>query len=82
MTLKEQIPPRVVGLLGFGSIAVMIVGLTLGYVLAILGLSLAAGHGIPADDLTTFESMVISIIGAICLVVGYLGWKAFLRFSF
>ena len=82
MNLKNRLPPQIVTFLGFGSIIVMILGLAFGYILFLLGLSLAFGHGIPADDLTTVESIIISGIGAVVIVIGYLGWRGFLRFSF
>lgn len=82
MTLRSRLPERVARPVGFGSLLVMILGLTFGYVLVMTGLSTFFGHTIPASDLSSLEALVISGVGVVLAVVGYFGWKGFLYFSY
>lgn len=82
MSLKNRVPPRLVGPIGLGSILVMIAGLTTGYILTILGITLYFGHGIAASDLVWWESLTVSAIGLVLIAVGYYGWKGFTHFSY
>lgn len=82
MTLKNRVPPRLTGPIGLGSILVMIGGLTVGYILTILGITLYFGHGIAAPELVWWESLTISAIGLVLIAVGYYGWKGFTYFSY
>lgn len=82
MTLRNRVPERVAGPIGFGSLVLMILGTTFGYILALTGISTYFGHTIPASDLTGVEALIITGIGVGLIVVGYLGWKGFLYFSY
>lgn len=82
MTLRNRLPEPLSRSIGFGSLLVMILGLAVGYILFMVGVSTYFGHTLPADDLSGIEALVITGIGIVCAVIGYFGWKGFLYFSY
>ncbi|WP_115862323.1 hypothetical protein [Halorussus litoreus] len=82
MALKDNVPKTLRGPIGFGSIGVMILGIVVGYIFTATGITLYFGQGVPAESLTTVESLAISAFGLACLVVGYAGWKSFNYFAY
>lgn len=82
MTLKDQVPNRLRGPVGFGSLGVMILGLVVGYIFTLVGITLYFGMGDPAEALSAVESLLISVVGVLCIAVGWLGWKSFNYFAY
>lgn len=82
MALKDSVPEPLRGPVGFGSLAVMILGLVVGYIFTMLGVILYFGMGEPAEALSGGESLAISAIGLLCIGVGYLSWKSFNYFAY
>lgn len=82
MALKDHVPKPLRGPIGFGSLGVMILGLVVGYIFTAVGITLYFGMGDPAEALSTFESIIIALIGVTCIVLGYLGWKSFNYFAY
>lgn len=82
MALRDSVPEPLRGPVGFGSLAVMIFGLVVGYVLTMVGITLYFGMGQPAEALSGIESLAISVIGVLCIGVGYLSWKSFNYFAY
>ncbi|MFB6221636.1 MAG: hypothetical protein ABEH90_09370 [Halolamina sp.] len=81
MSLREQVPKPLRGPVGFGSLAVMIVFIAVGYVLTTLGITMAAGLSAP-QGLSFMESVTVMVIGMVCLIISYLGWKGFNYFAY
>lgn len=82
MALRERVPKPLRGPLGFGSIAVMILGLIVGYIFTLVGITLFFGMGDPAEALSATESLTISAVGIVFVTVGILGWKGFNYFAY
>ncbi|WP_132057557.1 hypothetical protein [Halorussus amylolyticus] len=82
MALKDTVPKPLRGPIGFGSLGVMILGLVVGYIFTMVGITLYFGMGDPAEALSAFESIVVGLVGVACIVVGYLGWKSFNYFAY
>lgn len=81
MTLREQVPKPLRGPVGFGSLGVMIVFIAIGYILTTLGLTMAAGLTVPAG-LSFIEAVTVTIVGVVCLIISFLGWKGFTYFAY
>lgn len=82
MALKDSVPKQLRGPIGFGSLGVMILGLVVGYIFTMVGLTLYFGMGDPAEVLSAGESLIISGVGLLSIAVGYLGWKSFNYFAY
>jgi hypothetical protein len=82
MALKDQVPKSLRGPLGFGSLGVMILGLVVGYILTMVGLTLFFEMATPGKALSAAESLSISGVGILSIVVGYFGWKGFNYFAY
>jgi hypothetical protein len=84
MSLREAVPKPLRGPVGFASLGVMILGIATGYIITILGITLYFQlHGPPVEgNISTSESIQVTVVGLLCLVSGYLGWKGFLYFSY
>jgi hypothetical protein len=82
MTLKNRVPKRAALPLGFGSLAVMVIGLIIGYILVMVGITTFFGQTIPSEDLSRVEALTISGVGVASILLGYIGWKGFLYFSY
>ena len=82
MALKDHVPQQLRGPIGFGSLGVMILGLVVGYIFTLVGITLYFGMGDPAEALTAVESILISVVGLVCIGIGYLGWKSFTYFAY
>lgn len=82
MALKDNVPKSLRGPIGFGSLGVMILGLVVGYILTLAGLTIYFGMGDPAEALSAIESITIMGVGLACFAVGYAGWKSFTYFAY
>lgn len=82
MALKDSVPKTLRGPVGFGSLGVMILGLVVGYIFTMVGITLYFGMGDPAETLSAFESLLISAVGIGCIAVGWLGWRSFNYFAY
>ena len=82
MALKDQVPKSLRGPLGFGSLGVMIFGLVVGYIFTTVGLTLYFEMADPGEALSSAQSLAISGLGLLSVVVGYFGWKGFNYFAY
>ncbi|WP_284014282.1 hypothetical protein [Halobaculum litoreum] len=81
MSVRTRIPESVKGPLGVVSLAVMILGLVVGYIFTMIGVTLYFGlNGI--EGISTGESVLVVATGLVCLVAGYFGWKGFIGFAY
>lgn len=81
-TTSRRIPERLRGPIGFLSLVVNILGLVVGYILTMLGITLYYNMNGYGDKITDFESFVVVGFGLVAFALGYLGWRGFLRFSY
>lgn len=79
---SQRIPERLQGPIGFLSLLVSIGGFVFGYVLVLLGLTLYFDMNGFGSDVTGVESLMILGAGIVVVVVGYLGWRGFMRYSY
>lgn len=83
MTLREQVPKPLRLPVGFASLAVMIIGVAVGYILMMLGLTLYFNlNGLEEGAITQMESIQVMATGVGATVLGYLGWRGFNYFSY
>ena len=82
MALKDTVPKSLRGPIGFGSLGVMILGLVVGYIFTLVGITLYFEMGDPAKVLSAVESLAVSGVGLVCIGIGYLGWKSFNYFAY
>lgn len=78
-SVRQRVPERLVGPLGFISLFFGIVGIVLGYIITMVGLTTywdLNGLGISAT-----ESFTIIGIGMCCFFVAYIGYRGFMTFA-
>ena len=83
MAIREQVPKPLRGPAGFTSLAVMLFGIVVGYILITVGVTLFFGlHPIEQGAISNGESIAVTGVGVVSLVIGYLGWKGFTYFAY
>jgi hypothetical protein len=60
----------------------MLVGLTVGYVVAVLGVTLYFDLNGLDERITDVEALQVTVAGLAALAVGWLGWRGFGRFAY
>lgn len=81
MSVSNRVPDAAKGPLGVASLGVMIVGLVVGYIFTVIGITLyfdLNGLGGVSD----VESLTVVATGLVCLVAGYTGWRGFMGFAY
>jgi len=81
-TLKEQVPKPLRTPVGLLSYIVGIVGATVGWVLATLGVTLLLELQGLGDSITTMESVTVIVTGVVVAVIGYYGLRGYMYFSY
>ncbi|WP_458185390.1 hypothetical protein [Haladaptatus sp. NG-WS-4] len=83
MALKNRVPRALRGPVGLLSIIVALLGIVIGYIYLLFGLSLYF-ELIPQmrATMTTTESLVVIAGGVVCLIIGYAGWRGFNYFAY
>lgn len=80
-TIRERVPPSLRDPLALASVGVLVLGLTVGYVLTVLGISVLLGLVLPAE-LSAVDGAIVVAVGLASTAVGYLGWRGFAYFSY
>lgn len=81
MSVSNRVPDTLKGPLGAASLGVMLVGLVVGYIFTMLGITLVLGlNGI--EGISDMEALTVVGAGLACIVAGYLGWKGFMGFAY
>jgi len=81
MSVSNRVPDTLKGPLGAASLGVMLVGLVVGYIFTMLGITLVLGlNGI--EGISDMEALIVVGTGLACIVAGYLGWKGFMGFAY
>jgi hypothetical protein len=81
MATRQRVPSEVRGPLGFASLIIGILGVVVGYIFVMLGTTLFFDLN-PTVSLTDTGSFVVIAVGVGAVVVGYLGWRGFVRFAY
>lgn len=81
-TIRERVPQSLRGPVSIASMGLGMFGITIGYILTLLGITLYFDLNGLGDAITTTESIVVTVIGLAALVVGYLGWRGFMYFAY
>lgn len=81
-TLRERVPQSLRGPVSIASLGMGMLGITLGYILTVFGVTLYYDLNGFGTDITTTESIVVMVIGLAGLVIGYLGWRGFMYFAY
>ncbi|WP_128478054.1 hypothetical protein [Halorussus pelagicus] len=83
MAIREQVPKPLRGPAGFASLAVMLLGVVIGYILITTGITLYFNlDPIEQGAVTSFEALAVTGVGVGTLAVGYLGWRGFNYFAY
>lgn len=82
MSVRERVPKPLRTPIGLVSIAVMVFGVAVGYILTLLGITLYYDLNGLGDAITNVEAIQVTVVGLVTLVFGYLGWRGFLYFSY
>jgi hypothetical protein len=83
MTLREQVPKPLRGPVGFASLGIMLLGVTVGYILTSVGITLYLNlHPIQQGAVSTGEGIAVTVLGVVTLAIGYLGWRGFNYFAY
>lgn len=80
MAVKDRVPKQLRAPVGFASIAVMILGLVVGYIFTMLGVMLY--FDLELEVVTKGESLVVLATGIAMFAVAYGGWKGFNYFAY
>ncbi|WP_277553197.1 hypothetical protein [Halobaculum limi] len=81
MSVRNRVPDPLKGPLGVASLGVMILGLVLGYIFTMVGVTLFFDlNGI--QGISESESIVVIGTGIVCIFIGYAGWRGFMGFAY
>ncbi len=81
MSVSNRVPEGLKGPLGIASLCVMILGLVLGYIFTMVGVTLFFDlNGI--QGISSTESLIVIVTGLVSIVVGYAGWRGFMGFAY
>ncbi|QZP37695.1 hypothetical protein [Halobaculum magnesiiphilum] len=81
MSVSNRVPDPLKGPLGAASLGVMILGLVVGYIFTMLGVTLVLNlNGI--QGISDVEALTVTATGLACIVAGYFGWKGFMGFAY
>lgn len=78
-SVRQRVPESLVGPLGFLSLAVGIVGVVLGYIITMVGIT--TYWDLNGLGISTTESLTIIGIGLGLFLVAYLGYRGFMTFA-
>lgn len=81
METYQRIPAEVRGPLGFVSLVIGILGIVIGYIFTMLGVTLYFDLN-PTVSLTNTGSLIVVATGLGALIIGYLGWRGFMQFAY
>ncbi|WP_266076531.1 hypothetical protein [Haladaptatus caseinilyticus] len=83
MALKNRVPKSLRGPVGLLSIVVALLGVIIGYIYLLFGLSLYFKL-VPQMEstMTTTESLVVIAGGVVFFGIGYAGWRGFNYFAY
>ncbi|SIR03276.1 hypothetical protein SAMN05421858_1185 [Haladaptatus litoreus] len=83
MALKNSVPRSLRGPVGLLSIVVALLGVIIGYIYVLFGISLYFKL-IPQMESTmsTGESLIVLVTGIVFFVIGYAGWRGFNYFAY
>lgn len=82
MATRERVPQPLRGPVSLLSLGLGILGVSLGYILTILGITLYFDLNGLDEAITTTESVSVIVAGLAILVVGYFGWRGFMYFAY
>ncbi|WP_440008759.1 hypothetical protein [Halomicrococcus sp. SG-WS-1] len=83
MALRNSVPKRLRGPIGFASIIVAILGIVVGYIFVMFGITLYFDmNALPKSAITPTESFIVIGTGLLSLLVGYVGWRGFNHFAY
>lgn len=83
MALREQVPKPLRGPIGFASLAVMLFGVVVGYILITVGITLHFNlQPIEQGAINSTEAVSVTAIGIVTFIVGYIGWRGFTYFAY
>lgn len=82
MPTRERIPPALRGPVGVASLCLMLAGVTVGYVITVLGVTLYFDLNGLDERITDVEAVQVTLVGIGALTVGWLGWRGFTRFAY
>lgn len=81
MSVRNRVPDPLKGPLGVASLGVMILGLVLGYIFTMVGVTLFFElNGI--QGISEGESIIVIVTGIVCILIGYAGWRGFMGFAY
>lgn len=81
METRQRIPDGARGPLGFASLVIGVLGVVVGYIFMMLGTTLYFDLN-PTVSLTNTGSLKVVATGLGALVIGYLGWRGFMRLAY
>ncbi|GAB3415749.1 hypothetical protein GCM10027435_12310 [Haloparvum alkalitolerans] len=79
-TIKERLPASALQPVGIGSLLLGVAGLTIGYILLILGITFV--YGLAPHELPLVDSLLVLATGLVSALLGYAGLKGFMHFSY
>lgn len=82
VTIRERVPESLRGPVSLVALAVGVLGITVGFIITVLGVTLYYDLNGLGETITTIESLVVVVIGLAVLFVGYLGWRGFMHFAY
>ncbi len=83
MALKNRVPKSFRGPIGLLSIIVALLGVIIGYIYLLFGLSLYFELIPQMDDtMTSTESLIVIGTSIVFLLIGYSGWRGFNYFAY
>lgn len=81
-TIRERVPQSLRGPVSIVALGIGMVGITVGFIITVLGVTLYYDLNGLGEAITTTESLVVVAVGLLGLFVGYLGWRGFMYFAY
>jgi hypothetical protein len=82
MSIRERVPKPLRGPVGVASLGVMLLGVAVGYIVTMLGITLYFDLNGLDEQITSVEALQVTAVGVVALFVGWLGWRGFTYFSY
>jgi hypothetical protein len=80
MSTSQRLPGTIEGPLGVVSLIVGILGAVLGYIFVVLGVTMY--FDLNSITISNTQSLIIVATGVVAIVLGYAGWRGFMRFVY
>ncbi len=82
MQLRQRVPERLIGPLGIVSLLLGLIGLVVGYIVTMVGITTIYNlNGLAEQGLAQTDAYIITGVGLSFFVLAYAGYRGFMTFA-